>query len=258
MARQERNDVDYFPFLCKESKAMYYIETTYGNDGFATWVKILRELAVTNYHHITLSDNVAMMYLASKCKIDKELLNKIIQDLCELGEFDKELWTEKKVIWCQKLIDSIQDAYKKRKNNCITKSILYSRLGLRKPPKSIPNKGKGDLNGGSYSQSKLKKTKEEDSKEDDGNNFDPIETLKTKYLNNEKLINAVLSVKKNRFKNKDEISKRLEQFNNELKSKSIFQKPWNDYTSHFLNWHRKTVWQNNDANQQSRQRIPIG
>lgn len=258
MARQERNDVDYFPFLCKESKAMYYIETTYGNDGFATWVKILRELAVTNYHHLILSDNVAMMYLASKCKIDTDLLKKIIHDLCELGEFDKELWDKKSVIWCQKLIDSIQDAYKKRKNECISRSILYSRLGLRNSPKSIPNEGKSVLNGGSYPQTKLKKSKEEDSKEDDGDKFDLIENLKSKYLENEKLITAVLSVKKNKLKNKDELSNRLTQFNSELMSKNIFQKSWNDYTSHFLNWHRKTADQNNNANQQSGQKIPIG
>ncbi|MDB0600297.1 hypothetical protein PL373_13305 [Tenacibaculum maritimum] len=108
------------------------------------------------------------------------------------------------------------------------------------------------------SEDEIKSKREDELEKNDGDNFELIETLKTKYLNNEKLIKAVLSVKKNKFQNKDEISKRLEQFNNELKSKSIFQKPWNDYTSHFLNWHRKTAGQNNDANQQSRQRIPIG
>ena len=33
MARPERNNVDYFPFLCKEGKAMYYIEKKYKNKG---------------------------------------------------------------------------------------------------------------------------------------------------------------------------------------------------------------------------------
>lgn len=52
MARPERNNVDYFPFICKEGKAMYYIEQKYNNDGYATWVKLLRQLAVTNYHFL--------------------------------------------------------------------------------------------------------------------------------------------------------------------------------------------------------------
>ena len=43
MARPERNNVDYFPFLCKEGKAMFYIEQKYGNDGYATWIKLLRQ-----------------------------------------------------------------------------------------------------------------------------------------------------------------------------------------------------------------------
>ena len=37
-----------------------------------------------------------------------------------MGEFDKELWGIK-VLWNQKFVDSVQDAYKKRINPCITK-----------------------------------------------------------------------------------------------------------------------------------------
>lgn len=33
MARPQRNNVDYFPFFCKEGKSMFYIEQKYGNDG---------------------------------------------------------------------------------------------------------------------------------------------------------------------------------------------------------------------------------
>ncbi len=119
MARPERNNVDYFPFLCKEGDVMQFIEHKYGNDGYATWVKILRELAVKNYHHLDLSNNRRLMILAGKCKVSEEKLIEIISDLCEMGEFDKDLWSTR-VIWCQKFIDSIQDAYKKRNNECIT------------------------------------------------------------------------------------------------------------------------------------------
>jgi len=120
MARPERNNVDYFPFLCKEGEVMQYIEHKYGNDGYATWVKILRELAVKNYHHLDLSNNRRLMMLAGKCKITEEKLVEIINDLCEMGEFDKDLWSVK-VLWNQKFVDSIQDAYKKRINPCVTR-----------------------------------------------------------------------------------------------------------------------------------------
>lgn len=136
MARPERNNVDYFPFYCKEGKAMHYIEQKYGNDGYATWIKILRQLAVTNNHFLNLSDRVEFMYLSSKCKLPEETLNNIINDLSDLGEINKDLWIESRVVFSEKLVESIQDAYKKRNNKCITLEgllLLLPSLGIRKP-----------------------------------------------------------------------------------------------------------------------------
>lgn len=141
MARPQRNNVDYFPFLCEEGKKMFYLEETYGNDGFATFVKLLRELAKTNYHYLDLSKNTTTMFLSAKCKVSKETLESIINDLVELGKFDAVLWNENRVVWCQDFTDSIQDAYSKRINNCITYEGLLSLLvglGTRKPSKSKP------------------------------------------------------------------------------------------------------------------------
>ena len=128
MARPERNTVDYFPFMCDEGKKMFYIEETYGNDGFATFIKILRELAKTDYHYLDLRKNTTQMFLSAKCKVSREVLLSIINDLSELGKFDLKLWSESKIIWCQDFIDSIQDAYKKRNNECITFEGLHSLL----------------------------------------------------------------------------------------------------------------------------------
>ena len=138
MARPERNNVDYFPFMCEDGNKMFYIEETYGNDGFATFVKLLRELAKTNYHYLDLSKPTTIMFLSAKCKVSKETLTSIIKDLVDLGKFDKMLWEENSIIWCQDFVDSIQDAYKKRNNECITFDGLVSlliSLGIRKLPK---------------------------------------------------------------------------------------------------------------------------
>ena len=144
MARPERNNVDYFPFLCKEGKAMFYIEQKYGNDGYATWVKILRQLAVTNYHFLNLNDKVEFMYLASKCKISEQVLENIISDLCEMGEFNSKLWSENRVVWSEKFYENIKDAYLTRKNKCIDLSGLHTHLlslGVIKPSNGGKNKG---------------------------------------------------------------------------------------------------------------------
>ena len=136
MARPEKNTVEYFPFLCEDGKKMFYLEETYGNDGFATFIKLLRELAKTNYHYLDLSKTTTLMFLSAKCKISKETRESIINDLVDLEKFDAQLWHDNKIIWCQDFIDSIQDAYNKRKNKCITKQgllLLLESLGVRKP-----------------------------------------------------------------------------------------------------------------------------
>lgn len=138
MARPERNNVDYFPFICEDGKKMYYIEETYGNDGFATFVKILRELAKTDYHYLDLSKPTTLMFLSAKCKVPKETLIAIINDLVDLDKFNLMLWSENRIIWCQDFVDNIQDAYKKRNNECITFEgllTLLQSLGVRKPVK---------------------------------------------------------------------------------------------------------------------------
>lgn len=160
MARPERNNVDYFPFLCKEGKAMFCIEQKYGNDGYATWVKILRQLAVTNNHYLNLNDKAEFMFLSSKCRVSELMLNGIINDLCDLGEFNAELWKENKILFNEKFIHSISDAYLKRNNKCITLDSLLQlldSLGVRKLSKS-------DIKGVNNPQSKEEYIKEEEKK----------------------------------------------------------------------------------------------
>jgi hypothetical protein len=169
MARPTRNDVDYFPFMCKEGKGMYVIEEKYGNDGFATWIKILRSLATTNFHYLNLSDPSEKMFLSAKCKISQNVLESIIDDLINLGEFDKELWDEFSILYSEKFIESIEDAYKKRNNSPLTKKQLLdhlSSLGVTKPSKSVPKPSLSPLKGSDNPQSKVKYSKVKEKKED--------------------------------------------------------------------------------------------
>lgn len=162
MARPQKNTVEYFPFYCTEGKKMYYLEETYGNDGFATFIKLLRELAKTEYHYLNLSEKTTVMFLASKCKVSKETLLQIISDLVDLGKFNAMLWSENKVIWCQDFTDSIHDAYDKRNNKCITfEGLLHllDGLGVRKLSKS-------NLKVDGNTQTILYNTKEKNTKED--------------------------------------------------------------------------------------------
>jgi len=211
MARPERNNVDYFPFYCEEGKKMYYLEEQYGNDGFATFVKILRELAKTDFHYLDLSKKTTLMFLSAKCKVGTNILESIINDLVDLEKFDSVLWNENKVIWCQDFIDGIQDAYSKRKNKCITYDGLLLRLqglGVRKPIKCT-------LIDHINTQSKVEYTKTKESKEEDFNFFWSLYPKKVAKSKCEKKFNSLTD------KDKEKIKLTLESFLN--------YKPFADY-----------------------------
>lgn len=136
MARPEKHTVDYFPFYCKEGPAMYYIENKYQNNGFAVWVKILRQLAVTDRHYLNLSDGKTLMFMTAKCRVEESLLINIIEDLIRFEEFDKPMWDEARILTGEKFLSSIADAYKKRNTPPPTLLGLRSHLcglGLLKP-----------------------------------------------------------------------------------------------------------------------------
>lgn len=161
MARPIRKNVDYFPHYLSDGKKMYFIEHKYGNDGYAVWFKLLESLASTDDHWLNLNDRSNIMFLSAKCKVSEDLLFNILDDLSDLGEISKELW-KSKVIWSDKFIESIEDAYTRRNNKCIDFNSLCQHLlslGIHKPNKC---KHKDDIN----TQSKVKESKVNESIEE--------------------------------------------------------------------------------------------
>lgn len=178
MARRPKNTVDYFPHPVSHGKKMSYLEKKYKNDGYATWFKILEELGKAENHYLNLSDEVQMMFLSDRCLVDEELLISIIEDLIRLREFDKDLWNENRILFNEKFNESIDDAYKKRTNEIISKNsllLLLDSLGIRKLPKSKNKPLKSTLQVGKKPQTileytileetKLKKTREKSAHE---------------------------------------------------------------------------------------------
>ena len=165
MARQERNDVDYFPHPVNHGKKMHYILNKYKNDGYTVWFRLLEELGKASYHYLDLSDEIQLMYLSSTFLVTEEMLTFIISDLVKLEQFDKELY-ENKILFNIGFNESITDAYKKRNNNIISKNelvVLLTAKGRLKLSKSTPNVGKSTLEGCGNTQSKEEKRKEEKS-----------------------------------------------------------------------------------------------
>lgn len=115
MAREQRKDVDYFPHDCTHGRKMHIIEAKYGNDGYAVWFKLLEQLGKANNHYIDASDEMTIMFLTSLFKIDEDKMNNIFKDLAKLGAIDKELYEQHNILWSLKFVNSISDAYRKRK-----------------------------------------------------------------------------------------------------------------------------------------------
>lgn len=70
MAREQRRDVDYFPHDCTHGRKMHIIESKYGNDGYATWFKLLEELGKANNHYIDISDEMTFEQLTAEFDIE--------------------------------------------------------------------------------------------------------------------------------------------------------------------------------------------
>jgi len=149
MARKKKNTVDYFPHLIHDGKSMFIIESKYKNDGYATRFKILERLGKSENHFINLKDSKESMFLASRCHIEEQLLEKIIADLVDLDKFDKELWEDHKVIWSQSFVDNIADAYKRRDSELPTINSICQQLSIKYQHKYI-SEGETDIQKSPY------------------------------------------------------------------------------------------------------------
>ncbi len=133
MARGQRRDVDYFPHECTHGRKMHIIEDRYGNDGYATWFKLLEQLGKANNHYIDLSDEMDQMFLSSTFKISIDLMMNILKDLARLKSIDKYLFETYQVIYSQKFSSSVEDAYRNRKGTIFQYSDVLNEI--------IKNKG---------------------------------------------------------------------------------------------------------------------
>jgi len=172
-----------------------------------------------------------MMFLSAKCKVSKDTLYAIINDLVDLGKFDQLLWAENKIIWCQDFINSIEDAYRSRKNKCITYNGLLVHLislGVRKPIKCT---SKGVEN----PQSKVEESKVEERRDDV---FIAIDELIKNYLKDEQLVFAMIRNKENKLKDFNHLKDRLLEFKAILTEKGRHSETWKEFTTYFRNWNK--------------------
>lgn len=140
MGRPRKQTVDYFPhFTSSDSKTKFILEQNWGNDGYAFWFKLLELLGRSDGHYYDCSKAADSKYLAALTRIDETTTKEILDTLADLGNIDRELWEERKVIWCQSFVDNLQDVYSKR-TAVIPKKPFAEKEEPETPPESKPQK----------------------------------------------------------------------------------------------------------------------
>lgn len=133
MGRPRKQTVDFFPhFVSTDSRTKFILEQSWGNDGYAFWFKLLELLGRSEGHYYDCLATGNWQYLIALMKLNESVINEILATLADLGNIDKELWEERKGIWCQSLVDNLQEVYSKR-----TVSIP-SRPSFHKTPEETP------------------------------------------------------------------------------------------------------------------------
>lgn len=114
--RKRKRTIDWFPHTTAHGDSMAVVEERYGNDGYATWFKILERLGREEGHYIDTNSRQTMIKLASKCHLCEQKLLEIVFLFAEMGMIDAELWAEG-VIWSQKYVDGIAVVYERRESS---------------------------------------------------------------------------------------------------------------------------------------------
>ncbi len=141
MARPQKNNVEYFPFLVKEGKTATIIKTRYGKDGWTVWTRTLRQLAITDYHYLDFNEELTLSFMAADTWTTEEQYKQIISDLVKFKEFDQTLW-ENGILYSEPFIERLRPAYQKRENKPLTPGELHDHLislGTLKPGFRYPN-----------------------------------------------------------------------------------------------------------------------
>lgn len=118
MGRIQKDVVEYFPHDANASSGdtIKVLTNRFGNDGYGFWFRLLEKLASTEGHYIDCSNSVRWQLLLAHTGINDITGVDIMKILVEMKAIDEELW-KSKIIWCQKLIDNLQDVYKNRRRD---------------------------------------------------------------------------------------------------------------------------------------------
>ena len=127
--RKAKRSVSFFPVYCTPSKTLEILESKYGKDGFVFFHKLMRVLGSEEGHFFDGRNKIEFEFLASKLNLSGGKLQEMLDYMAELDKIDVKLW-EKKIIWYQGFVDTLEYAYNERSNDLPTKQECIEKCGL--------------------------------------------------------------------------------------------------------------------------------
>ncbi len=164
MARPERRNADYFPFYAKDGRTLHILEGKYDCKGTGFFTNVMRFLTLQDDHHFCIQDLSDKMYFFSKCKCDEETGMDMLNIMSKTRKLHTSMWVSHAVIVSQDLLNSLEDAYRQRKNDIITMDEIMVYYGI--------NPQEGVVYNDIKPQTKLKETKVKKRREQTPDHFE--------------------------------------------------------------------------------------
>lgn len=152
MARKRKMSVDYFPHFVNQGKTIHILQSRYGIRGYAFWFKLLEALSTSDGLYLSWDNAMEREYFTADAGVSVSEAEEILEVLVSLGNIDADLWHEKRIIWCQNLIDNLADVWQKRKQKTPEKPEKKESESSEKKEKNDPKKGDSSEKTGYFSE----------------------------------------------------------------------------------------------------------
>jgi hypothetical protein len=129
MSREPSETVEYFPFFVKEGKTLFILDQQFpNNEGVGFFTKLMIQLAITPGHILDLEDESTRLFVIARLGVrDENRFSGLMQVLMRTGKIDSELWDKRKVIFCERFLESLKPIYDKRHRKLLTKSEAHQK-----------------------------------------------------------------------------------------------------------------------------------
>ena len=157
MARPTKQGVDYFPLDVHLDDKFKFIEIKYGLEGFALLIKLFQKIYSYGYWYKWTEDEALLF--ADENRVDLSKVDGVVNEAVERYIFDKDLYEKYSILTSRGIQKRYKEAVRRRKDvEVIEDYLLIDDINR-------VNDDKNQVNDDKSTQSKVNKTKEDNTKQ---------------------------------------------------------------------------------------------